>query len=377
MSLGPVPDEGLQRYVQEVGLRLASASHRPALEYKYNAVNDPEINAYALPGGKISITRGLLARLRNEDELAAVLGHETGHVCARHAAHQYTNAMILQAALIGSAIYMETQETKNRDLYLMGGLIGAQLWMAHYSRNEERQADELGFEYMVKAGYNPQGMVEVMEILGQAHDREPNLLERMFATHPMTSERLKVARERVGSVSQDIRQRLERVQPYLGPTELVRRTRGAYDALAKGRRALGKNDPRTALPLLQDAVRKAHGDPLPLAFLASAELEAGKERQARSHAERAVAAAGAGTIFYVQALASEVFVVTRQYRVALDHLETAARLLPDQPTVEYLRGQALEGLGYRKEAREAYRRVSQLAPDSELAHRAQARLARL
>jgi len=85
-SLGEVPDPALESYVDTVGLKLARVSQRPQLPWAYDAVNDPEVNAYALPGGKVSITRGLLARLDNEDELAAVLGHETGHVNARHAA---------------------------------------------------------------------------------------------------------------------------------------------------------------------------------------------------------------------------------------------------------------------------------------------------
>jgi len=82
-SLGKVQEPQLQSYVDRVGLRLAAVSHRPNLPWEYNAVNDPVVNAYALPGGKISITRGLLARMDSEDELAGVLGHETGHVTAR------------------------------------------------------------------------------------------------------------------------------------------------------------------------------------------------------------------------------------------------------------------------------------------------------
>ncbi len=377
MSLGAVPDEALQRYVQTVGLRLAAVSHRPNLEYSYNAVNDPAVNAYALPGGKISITRGLLARLHNEDELAAVLGHETGHVCARHAAHQYTNAMLLQAALVGSAIYMESQDTHNRDLYLMGGLIGAQLFLAHYSRNDERQADQLGFEYMVKAGYNPEGMVELMEVLGSLHDREPNLVERMFASHPMTAERLETAERRVAEAPPEVRARPERVQPYLGPTELVRKTKDAYDEFAKGRRLLAKDDAPAAIEPLRKAVEGAPADPLPLAFLASAEMESHHPNEALTDAQRAAKLPAGQRIYFVQALTGEVFLLSRHYREAIEHLDAASTLLPDQPNIEYLRGQALEALGRREEARKAYQRVRELAPDSDLARQAEHRLSRL
>ncbi len=377
ISLGEVPDAGLQVYVDAVGEKLASVSHRPQLDYHYNAVNDPEVNAYALPGGKISITRGLLARLGSEDELAAVLGHETGHVCARHAARQYTQAMLLQAALVGSAVYMEAKGTEHRDVYVLGGLLGASLWMAHYSRNQERQADELGFRYMVAAGYNPEGMVEVMEVLQQAHEREPGLLERMFASHPMTSERLRVARQRVEGVPREVAGRPERVAPYLQHTQLVRATREAYDHLARGRRLLAREKVKEAVPVLREAADGAPEDPLPRAFLAAAELEAGKEAAALADAQRAAASPQGERIFHVQALTGRVFLKARRYQEALDRLDRAAHLLPDQAQVELLRGRALEGLGRRDEARKAYRRVKELAPDSQLAREADSRLRRL
>ena len=94
----------------------------------------------------------------SEDELAGVLGHESGHVAARHAAVHYTRALLTQLALVGGMAYMEVNDTKNRNLYAFGGMLGAQLMLAHYSRAQERQADELGFRYMVDAGYNPEGM---------------------------------------------------------------------------------------------------------------------------------------------------------------------------------------------------------------------------
>ncbi len=377
ISLGEVPDAGLQGYVEAVGEKLARVSHRPQLRYHYNAVNDPEVNAYALPGGKISITRGLLARLGNEDELAAVLGHETGHVCARHAARQYTRAMLLQAALVGSAVYMEAKGTEHRDVYVLGGLLGASLWMAHYSREQERQADELGFEYMVEAGYNPEGMVEVMQVLQEAHQREPGFLERMFASHPMTSERLRVARERVDRSPPEVKARPEVVAPYRRHTELVRATREAYDDLARGRRLLAEEKVREALPVLREAADGAGDDPLPRSFLAAAELEAGEERAALADAERAAASPAGGKIFHVQALTGRVLLHARRYREALARLDRARELLPDQAQVELLRGQALEGLGRRDEARKAYQRVKELAPDSRLAREADCRLRRL
>lgn len=377
MSLGEVPDPRLQTYVEAVGEKLAEVSHRPQLQYHFNAVNDPVVNAYALPGGKISITRGLLARLDNEDELAAVLGHETGHVCARHAARQYTQAMVLQAALVGSAVYMESRGTKHRDVYVLGGLLGASLWTAHYSRQQERQADGLGFEYMIRAGYSPNGMVEVMEVLKRTNERAPGLLERMFASHPMSSERVETARQRVAKVPADVRSRPEVVRPYRDATKLVRTTRDSYDQLARGRRLLAEKKVVEAVAVLRTAADATVGDPLPRAFLAAAELQSGGTQGALRDAERVAAEAVGENIFYVQAITGEVFLEGGRFEDALLHLNAAKALLPDQAEVELLRGKALESLGRRSEAQAAYERVKKLAPDTALAREAESHLREL
>src|SRR5512139_888933 len=108
MSDGLFQDEALQAYVQSVGERLARGSHRPDLDYRFNVVNSSEINAYALPGGKISITRGLLSKMKNEAELAAVLGHEIGHVTARHAAAGYTRQVLAGVVTGLGAVVLQT-----------------------------------------------------------------------------------------------------------------------------------------------------------------------------------------------------------------------------------------------------------------------------
>lgn len=286
-SLGEVPDPDLERYVGEVGGTLAGVSHRPGLPYAFNAVNDPEVNAYALPGGKISVTRGLLARLGSEDELAAVLGHETGHVAARHAARQYTRAVLIQLLLAGAAAYMEAKDVRHRELYLVGGLLGAQLVLARYSRDQERQADELGLAYAVEAGYSPHGMVRVMEVLLSTRERRPNLIERMFASHPMTEERLATARAREAAAPPEARQRRLRRQAFLERTWRVRQQRAAYDRLAEARRLLAEEKAREALPLLRQSADEWPEDGVLRAFLAAAEADGGDRAAALDDAARA------------------------------------------------------------------------------------------
>ncbi len=370
-SLGEVPDEGLQAYVDGVGLRLAAVSHRPEIPWEYNAVNDPDVNAYALPGGKISITRGLLSRMETEDELAAVLGHETGHVTARHAAQHYTRAMLTQLALVGGMAYMEIQDVKYRNIYALGGMIGAQLVLARYSRDQERQSDHLGLEYMTAAGYNPEGMVDLLEILEGEHRREPDFVDRMFGSHPLTRERIEDARARVAALPAEDRARPPVRKPFLQHAAHVRETREAYDRLAQARRLLADEQPAKALPLLRQSSDEWPSDGLLRAFLAAVEADR-QPRRALTDAARA--ARDAPKIFVVQVVAARVFLKDRRYDEALRYAETAGEILPDMADVELLRGMALEGLGRYQDAAWAFRRVREIAPDSEAAREAERHL---
>jgi predicted Zn-dependent protease len=163
-SMGLVDDEALQRYVEEIGLRLAKRSERPALPWQFRVVDDPVVNAFALPGGFIYVTRGILAHMSSEAELAGVLGHEIGHVTARHSVSQYTKQMGAQLVLLPTAILLPA-ELQGLSTGLLGG--GFQLLFLKYGRDDERQSDELGLRYMTGAGYEPNEMVTVFQTLAR------------------------------------------------------------------------------------------------------------------------------------------------------------------------------------------------------------------
>lgn len=374
-SLGEVPDAGLQSLVDGVGQKLGAVSHRPQVPWQFNVVNDPVVNAYALPGGKVSVTRGLLSRMGSEDELAAVLGHETGHVTARHAAAQYSRQMVAQLAMFGAAVYMESEDVDNRELYMLGGMFGAQLALAHYSREQERQSDDLGLDYMVAAGYNPTGMVDLMQILESQHQRQPNLLERMFATHPMTAERIATAEREVAAQPAAVRQRPTSKQHFLAASKRVRNSREAYDKLAEAQAALGDDKPDRASTLLRPAVDAWPSDGLLRAHLALALVGQKRPGDALGQARRA--AKDAPDIFVVQFLTGQIFGTQKQWPLALGAFNRADEILPDVPDVVFSRGLVLEKMGRTNDARDAYNRVRQLAPGSELAQKAEARLAGL
>jgi predicted Zn-dependent protease len=185
-EMGVYPDEALQQYVQGVGMRLARASERPDLPWHFAVVDVPAVNAFALPGGYIYITRGLLAHLDNEAEMAGVLGHEIGHVTARHAARAYTRqASVGIGAAVTSIFFPEAAP------YAAAAQTGLGVLFLKYDRNQEVQSDGLGVRYAAKEGWQPAGMEGVLETLGRigaASDRRgvPNWL----ATHPQPADRV-------------------------------------------------------------------------------------------------------------------------------------------------------------------------------------------
>ena len=202
-------DEELLSYVREVGNKAAAVSHRPDLEYTFNIIDSPEINAFALPGGYVYVNRGLLTFMNSEAELAAVLAHEIGHITARHAVQQQARGRIAQtAAAVGGIVtavatgsgYVGSQINDIASIWAQTGLSG-------FGREHELEADSLAAEYLVKAGYDPAAMIEVISVLKNQEDFNRLVsgssqgYHGLFATHPRNDTRLQQAIAQVGDIS--------------------------------------------------------------------------------------------------------------------------------------------------------------------------------
>ncbi len=174
--------------VKRVGMTLAKLSERPDLPWEFNVLNSGQINAFALPGGKIFIYRGLLEQMSNEAQLAAVLGHEIGHVTAKHINDRLVHQMVLQGAAAGVAIAGDAAD--NDYLRYSGAVvsIGGGLTLLKFSRDDESQSDTLGLRYMTEAGYNPVGMLQLMEILDRASAGSGQV--EWLASHPLPVTRI-------------------------------------------------------------------------------------------------------------------------------------------------------------------------------------------
>ena len=179
-SIGLYPDTALQRWMQEFGTRLAATSERPNLPWTFRVVDDPVVNAFALPGGYIYVTRGILAHLNSEAELAGVVGHEIGHVTARHSVSQMSKQQLAQVGLAIGAV-------ASPDFERFAGLASAGLGVLFlkYSRDAERQADDLGLRYMRRGNYDPREMPHVFEMLGRVSQAQGGgRVPQWLATHP-------------------------------------------------------------------------------------------------------------------------------------------------------------------------------------------------
>jgi len=213
-SIGLVPDSALQNYVQRVGIGLARASQRPNLPWQFRVVKDATPNAFALPGGYIFVTRGLMGLMTSEAELATVLGHEIGHVTARHQVRSLTRAELAQAGLAVGSMLSQTIAR-----YGQLASSGLQLLFLKYSRGDEAQADELGFGYAYRARYDVGEMGDVFATLdryvGKQTAGKGSGLPSWLETHPSGPDRVAAVNRRLAALGDSARGLVVRRNEYL------------------------------------------------------------------------------------------------------------------------------------------------------------------
>jgi predicted Zn-dependent protease len=184
-EFGLVEDKELQQYCSRIGNELAQVSHRPNLPWQFTVVDSPVVNAFAVPGGFIYITRGILQHMNNEAELAGVLGHEIGHVTARHSVTQISQGQLINLGLgLGSMFSSRFRQ--------VGGLaqMGMQVLMLKYSRDHERQSDQLGLDYMAKCGFDPEQMSKFFQVFVGMREESGQSIPNWLSSHPSPPDRI-------------------------------------------------------------------------------------------------------------------------------------------------------------------------------------------
>jgi predicted Zn-dependent protease len=198
-SVGLYPDEKLQQYVQTLGARVAATTERPALPWTFRVVDDPAVNAFAIPGGFVYVTRGIMTHLNSEAELVAILGHEIGHVTARHSVSQMSKQQLAQVGLIAGMILSPRVAQYGNLAQVAAGLLFMQ-----FSRSDESQADQLSLKYMLNGGYDPRKLVEVFRMIeGVSQQAGAGRLPQWMSTHPDPENRQAWATRAVASLNRD------------------------------------------------------------------------------------------------------------------------------------------------------------------------------
>ncbi len=342
-------------YVNEVGQKVAAVAERK-LPYEFKVLNSSVPNAWALPGGKIAVNRGLLTALKNEAELAAVLGHEVVHAAARHGAQAQERGTILQAGLaaaqIGAAIGGVNENIAG--LVVGGAGVGAQLVQTRYGREQELEADLYGMRYMKKVGYDTQGAVTLQETFVKLSEgRNTGWLEGMFASHPPSPER--VARNKQTAQSLGDGGDLG-AQRYLARVAPLLQIKPAYDKYDQALAAMQKKDVASARNLVSDAARAVPKEGRFQQLLGDISLNEGKPQDAMPHYQQAMTLS---PDYYGSYLGAGV----AQFRLnnksqAEQYLTKSAQLLPTAPAVYYL-GNIARDKGDRATALRYYQAAAQ------------------
>lgn len=319
-------DPSVGDYVSRVGQRVAEVSDNP-LPYEFVVLNNSVPNAWALPGGKIAINRGLLLELDSEAELAAVLAHEVVHSAARHGAQAVTRGNLLQGAVVLGALASADSQYGQ---YIVGASqLGAQLINQRYGREAELESDAYGIRYMLEAGYDPRAAVSLQETFVRLSEgQQQDWLSGLFASHPPSQERVEKNRELVQELMPQIQGRdLETGEArYEQAMATLRETAPAYERMDEAQRAINEGELDRAMNLLDESIEAV-------------------PEEARFHG-----------------LKADILLYQEQYRDAVDVYETA--LSHDEDYFEYYlgRGLARSRMGRVQPARQDLERSIDLLP---------------
>ncbi|MGQ9693449.1 MAG: M48 family metalloprotease [Thermodesulfobacteriota bacterium] len=369
---GKSQDQALNDYVQQVGLSMAKLTHRPQMPYSFHVVNATYVNAYAFPGGSIACTRGILVSLNNEAELAALLGHELGHVNARHTAQQISKGMLTQVVVGGFSVLAGTKGTMLGQLATQLGSIGAGILLAAYSRENEREADDLAMEYMVKAGYNLNGMVGLMDMLRSLSKEKPGTIELMFATHPMSEERYQRALTNARSKYAQFEKLPLYRERFMDNTAKLRRIKGAIEEMQKGEKEIGSKKYGDAESHFRHALRMAPEDYTALVMMAVCQLMQKKTNEGLNFLEKAK------QVYPQEAQAHQlsglVHLQNKNFALAYQDFNLCQKLLPANPHYTFFKGFAQEGMGNKQIAAKEYHLYLQVVQEGKYAQHAYRRL---
>jgi beta-barrel assembly-enhancing protease len=320
-------------YVAEVGQKLAVKAKRK-LPYEFHVLNSSVPNAWAMPGGKISVNRGLLTELKNESELAAVLGHEIVHADARHGAKSQERGTLMQAGMAVAQLgaMIGGVDSNVAGLAVSGAGVGLQMTQMKYGRDQELEADHYGMQYMKEAGYDPTGAVTLQETfvrISNEKNAKSGFFDQMFASHPPSTERVEKNKEMVAKLGAGGEVGEQRYQEQIAA---LTKAKPAYDQFDAAQKALSKKDYVAAKAAASNAVELF-------------------PTEGRFHQ-----------------LLGEIEVAQKHYKEAAPHYEQAIRYNPNYYGSYLGAGIAQYELGNKTQAQDLLKHSNNLLPTASAAH---------
>jgi predicted Zn-dependent protease len=366
-------DPALTTYVQGIGNRLVEASRSAlvterSLPYEFVVLNSSVPNAWALPGGKIAVNRGLLTELNSEAELAAVIGHEIVHAAARHTAQRMERSQLSQVALMGTAIAASGSGYGN--LAVGGAGMFSQLLNQSYGRGAELESDLYGMRFMSLAGYDPQGAVTLQETFVRLSEgKEADWLSGLFASHPPSKERVTANRKTAAELPAGGDLGVDRYKAAIAKTMTAK---PAYELYDEGRKALGEDKPDLAIVNAEKAIKLFPAEANFYALRGDAKIEQKKYDTAVKDFDDAIQRRDNFFYYYLQR--GRLYEELGNDSKAVADLEKSNGLLPTG-IAYYTLGDIAAKRGDKAGAIEHYKKVA--GSQGELAQAAQAELVKL
>jgi hypothetical protein len=360
LDYGRVQDDSLNAFLQLVGGAMAKHTHRPEIPYSFQAVNASSINAYAFPGGSIAVTRGILLLCENEAELAAVLGHELGHVNARHTAVEMSKNEIVHKLLSKAATCAGNKNEEFGNMVSHIASFGAGALLASYSRDNELEADKLGMRYMAHAGYGVEGYVTFMETLNSLNQDEGEA-SALFSSHPMNKQRYERAVNLKNSeFSEFIAQPVYR-ERFMDHTAGIRKLKPAIDLFRQAEESIAQHDFESAEVFAGKGLKHAPNDYAGLLIMAICSFSKPEYEKTIYYSKQA------GSVYPQETrpvlLNGLAKIGLERYDEAVSDFTAFEDKLPGVPENIFYRGYAYECMGKKHESIKDYCYYLQQVPE--------------
>ena len=339
---GVCQNSKMNKYVRSVGNKLTANVHRTDMPYSFRCVNATYINAYAFPGGSIALTRGILLELDNEAELAALIGHELGHVNARHSAQQMSKGNLTSLVVGGLAMAAGSKSDSAGAIAQQLGMLSQGMLLSYYSRDNEREADSLGNEYMVKAGYSSKGFVGLMNMLNSMHKQKTSAAQVLFLTHPMSSERYDTAVNKNNNQYKYSKNYPQNRDRYMDNISSIRKMKYSIEQMQAGDAFMMKKQYSEAEASYKNAIKKAKNDYTAHVMMAKCLLIQEKSSETLKYTKKASKLYPSEAQAYH--LSGFAYINLKKYRKAFNQFEKYEEHLPGNPHITFFKGYSQDGM---------------------------------